>query len=80
MSLDQIVHNRVALMLGDALVRNIALEAQVGELNKQVAELSASAAGLKQQAAQLQSTGTAQSAVPAQAQASESPTPRSRRS
>lgn len=80
MSLDQIVHNRVALMLGDTLVRKIALEAQSEELHKQVAELSARVAGLEQQAAELQSTGTAQLAVPAQAQASGSPAPRARRS
>lgn len=43
MTVDEIVHNRVALMLGDALVRKIAMEAQVEALTKQVAELKAEA-------------------------------------
>lgn len=41
MTVDEIVHNRVALMLGDALVRKVAMEAQIEALTKQVAELKA---------------------------------------
>lgn len=43
MTVDEIVHNRVALMLGDALVRRVAMEAQIEALTKQVAELKAEA-------------------------------------
>lgn len=43
MTVDDIVHNRVALMLGDALVRKVAMEAQIEALAKQVAELKAEA-------------------------------------
>lgn len=43
MTIDEIVHNRVALMLGDALVRKVAMEAQIEALTKQVAELKAEA-------------------------------------
>lgn len=43
MTVDEIVHNRVALMLGDALVRKVAMEAQVEALTKQVAELKSEA-------------------------------------
>lgn len=66
MSPDQIVHNRVALMLGDALVRKVALEVQAEESSKQIAELSARVADLTQQVAELQPTETAPSSVPAQ--------------
>lgn len=44
MTIDEIVHNRVALMLGDALVRKVAMEAQIEALTKQVAELKPEAA------------------------------------
>lgn len=43
MTLDEIVHNRVALMLGDALVRKVAMEAQVEALTKQVGDLKSEA-------------------------------------
>lgn len=53
MTVDEIVHNRVALMLGDALVRKVAMEAQVEALTKQVAELKAEAETLEKKVADL---------------------------
>lgn len=39
MTLDQIVHNRVAHMLGDALIRQTTLSAEVEVLRQQIAAL-----------------------------------------
>ena len=39
MNLDQIVHNRVALLIGDALIRKTTFEAEAEILRQQVAAL-----------------------------------------
>lgn len=53
MGIDQIVHNRVAQMLGDALIRQTTFAAQAEALRQQVAELTKQNEALEKKVADL---------------------------
>lgn len=44
MNLDQIVHNRISLALGDAIIRKVSFEAEAELLRQEVAALKVEAA------------------------------------